>query len=237
VFNRTQIDRYTALTPRLRFADGDAAAAGGTDDTTSGADASAADATSTNTAGTATGDASSSSDTASKWDGKIESLDPAAQKIITDLRKEAADNRVKASTAETRTKAILKAAGIETEEEDPAALLTQSQAAAASAKRELAVFKAASNLADPVKLLDRTSFMTSIAGIDPTDGPAIKAAIEAAVAADSTLKAARAAGASAVDTAGGTGETGQITEAQLAQMTPEEIVEAQKKGLLRNLLS
>lgn len=170
------------------------------------------------------------------WDGKIESLHPDAQKIITDLRKEAGDNRVKATTAEQRTQAILKAAGIVPEEKDPAALLTAAQATAAQSARELAIYKAAGTIANPLALLDSTSFLASVSGIDPADGPAITAAITAAVAANPNLKAARAAGASAVETPGGTGEVGQITEAQLAQMTPEQISDAFDKGLLKNLL-
>jgi hypothetical protein len=171
------------------------------------------------------------------WDGKIESLHPDAQKIITDLRKENGDRRVALTAAETRTQAILTAAGIKTDEADPVEVAKTATAAASKATRELAVFKAASAAgADPTKLLDRTSFTASIAGIDPSDGPAIKAAIDAAVAADASLKAARAAGASSIDNPGGTGEVGQITEAQLAQMTPEQISDAFDKGLLKNLL-
>lgn len=171
------------------------------------------------------------------WDGKIESLHPDAQKIITDLRKEAGDNRVKATSADSKLQAVLKAAGIATNEEDPIEVAATSRAERDAAKRELAVYKSAATAgADPSKLLDRASFLTSIQGIDPTDGPALLAAINAAVTADNTLKAARAAGASAVETSGGTGEIGQITEAQLAQMTPEQINDALEKGQLKHLL-
>lgn len=170
------------------------------------------------------------------WDGKIESLDPAAQKIITDLRKEAGDNRVKAKTESDRVEAILKAAGIKTDEADPVEVAAKSTADALAARRELAVFKAAAaSGADPSKLLDRTSFTSSIAGIDPSDGPALTAAIQAAVAADNSLKAVLAASASGSEL-GGTGETGQITEAQLAQMKPEQIDKALKEGKLAHLL-
>lgn len=168
---------------------------------------------------------------------KVEDLPAWAQKIITDTRKEAGDYRAAKNAETERVNAILKAAGIETEEPDPATLLTQSQTEAAAAKRELAVFKAAAAAgADPVKLLDRNSFTSTIKDIDPSDGDALKAAITAAVEADNTLKAVRAAGASGVEQTGGTGELGQTTEAQLAQMTPEQIVEAQEKGLLKGLL-
>ena len=168
---------------------------------------------------------------------RVEDLPTWAQKIIADTRKEAADNRGAKNAETERVNAILKAAGIKTDEPDPAELLKQSQAESSAAKRELAVFKSASAAgADPVKLLDRASFLTSIASVDPTDGPAITTAIEAALAADPSLKAVRAAGASGIEQTGGTGEQGQISEAQLAQMTPEQVVEAQEKGLLKSLL-
>lgn len=229
MFNRTMLDNYKNL--RLRFADGENGAGGESTDT-SATDTKAEGKTESTDSATR----SQTSDAPPAWDGKIESLDPAAQKIISDLRKEAGDNRVKATAAETRTQAILKAAGLAPEEKDPAALLTAAQQTATNAARELAVYKAAGNIANPDKLLDSTKFLTSIKGIDPSDGPAIKAAIDAAVAADASLKAARAAGASSVDTSGGTGETGQITEAQLAQMTPEQIDKAYREGKLKHLL-
>jgi len=174
--------------------------------------------------------------------GKVEELPEWAQKLIADTRKEAGDNRVAKTAAETKAQSILdaiaKATGtaVETDPAKLAADLTAAQQTAATAARELAVYKAASNLADPVKLLDRTSFTTAIAGIDPTDGAALKAAIEAVVAADDTLKPARAAGASGLDITGGSGVAGQITEEQLKSMTPEQIVDAQSKGLLKSLL-
>jgi hypothetical protein len=180
--------------------------------------------------------ASATPGTPTAWDGKIESLDAGVQKIIGDLRKENGDRRVALTASESRTAAILAAAGIKTEEADPAALLAAAQKTASDSARELAVYKAAGNLADPVKLLDRTSFTASIAGIDPSDGPALLAAINAAVAADNTLKATRAVGASGIELTGGTGEQGQITDAQLAQMTPEQIADAYTKGLLKTLL-
>jgi hypothetical protein len=187
--------------------------------------------------------ASATPGTPAAWDGKIESLDAGVQKIIGDLRKENGDRRVALTASETRTAAILAAAGIKTDETDPVKLLetrtaerdTLATSGAASA-RELAIYKAAGTLADPSKLLDSNAFLTSVAGIDPADGPAIIAAITAAVTANPNLKAARAAGASGIDLSGGTGEQGQITDAQLAQMTPEQIADAYTKGLLKTLL-
>lgn len=176
----------------------------------------------------------------------VEDLPEWAQKVIRDARKEAGDHRTAAKTAADQaqkdlSEKIAVALGLKPDAAtDPAALtasLQKEQAERLKAARELAVFKASATAgADPSKLLDRASFLTSIAGIDPSDSAAIKTAIEAAVAADQTLKAARAAGASTVETPGGTGEQGQITEAQLAQMTPEQIAAAYEKGQLKGLL-
>jgi hypothetical protein len=176
----------------------------------------------------------------------VDQLPAWAQKIIRDTRKEAGDFRTAKTAAETQAQSILaavaKAAGIEVpgDKPDPAKLtadLTTAQQAQADTARQLAIYKAATAAgADPAKLLDSNSFMTSVQGLDPTDGDAVAAAITAAVTANQSLKAARAAGASGIEQTGGTGEQGQITEQQLKTMTPNQIVEAQSKGLLRNLL-
>jgi alkylhydroperoxidase family enzyme len=216
----------------IRFADegGDGTGAGA-------ADAAAAHATADAAAAAVGGG------TPSAWDGKIESLDPGVQKIIGDLRKENGDRRVALTASEQRTTAILAAAGI-TSDADPveAAKTAATERDTATAKalasaRELAIYKAAGAAgADPAKLLDSNTFTASVSGIDPTDGPAVLAAITAALATNPNLKAARAAGASSVDNPGGTGETGQITEAQLAQMTAEQISTAYDKGQLSHLI-
>jgi hypothetical protein len=173
------------------------------------------------------------------WDGKVESLPPGAQKLINDLRKADGDERVAKKTLDSILKALNPDAPDDAKP-DPAVLasqLTTAQQEAADRARELAIYKAASaHGADPAKLLDSNSFMTSVKGLDPADGDAVADAIKAAVTANQSLKAARAAGASGVELSGGTGEQGQITEQQLKTMTPEQIVEAQAKGLLRNLL-
>lgn len=178
----------------------------------------------------------------------VDQLPAWAQKLIKDTRKEAGDNRTKATAAEQQAQGILaavaKAAGIEVPGDtppDPAQLakdLAAERDAKAATARELAIFKAASTAgADPAKLLDSRSFMTSVQGLDPSDGTAVAAAIKAAVDANASLKAARAAGTSGIQQTAGNGELGQITEQQLQKMSPEQIVEAQAKGLLRNLMS
>lgn len=180
----------------------------------------------------------------------VESVDqlPAwAQKLITDTRKEAGDYRTKAQTAADNaqkelTDKLAVALGLKPDAaSDPAALtasLTEAQSKASQSARELAIFKAAAATgADPSRLLDSNSFMSSVAGLDPADGAAISAAISAALSANPLLKAVQAAAASGTEL-GGSGESGQLTEEQFARIKndPEAIVAAQKAGLLRNIL-
>jgi alkylhydroperoxidase family enzyme len=236
VFKRINLDRYSALTPRLRFVEGDAGAAG-----------DAAGATGSDTGATATGATDASAGTvATATAEKVEDLPSWAQKIITDTRKEAGDYRTAAKTAADNaqkelTDKLAVALGLKPDASlDPAALtasLTEAQSKATRSARELAIFKAAAATgADPSRLLDSNSFMSSVSGLDPADGAAVTAAITAAVAANPNLKAVLAAAASGTEL-GGTGETGQITEAQLAQMSPEEKVTALKAGKLQHLLT
>jgi len=172
--------------------------------------------------------------------------DPAAARAeIEKLRKQNGDDRMNAKkqAADEARNELLQKLGLTKDGEpapDPAKLaadLAAEREAKAATARELAIFKAAGAAgADPAKLLDSNSFLTSVKGLDPADGNAIAAAITAAVTANQSLKAARAAGASGIEQTGGTGEQGQITEQQLKTMTPDQIVAAQAKGLLRNLL-
>lgn len=198
------------------------------------------EATSTAATQTATAEAAAASPAPAVWD------DPAAARAeIEKLRKQNGDERINAkqAAAEEARQELLQKLGLTKDGEpapDPAKLaadLAAEREAKLATARELAIFKAASaHGADPAKLLDSNSFMTSVKGLDPTDGDAVAEAIKAAVTANQSLKTARAAGASGVELSGGTGEQGQITEQQLKTMTPEQIVAAQAKGLLRNLL-
>lgn len=168
------------------------------------------------------------------------------QKELAKVRQEAASHRVAAkSAAEQATKDLTDklavALGLKPDAAtDPAALTAQiaeAQTNAAKAARELAIFKAASTAgADPNRLLDSNSFMSSVAGLDPADGAAITAAINAAIAANPILKAVQAAAASGSEL-GGSGETGQITEQQFAAMTPEQKNAAFREGKLAHLLA
>lgn len=241
MFNRlTQSLPFHML--RLRFDEGAAEGGGTATGTATPADAAAQ----TAAAQAATGTTSTA---ATSVPEKVEDLPAWAQKLITDTRSEAAQHRTAAKTAATQaqqelTDKLAVALGIKPDAAtDPAALTAlaeKAQADARTASIKLAVYQAAgAHQGNPDALLDSNTFLAKVNSLDPTAADfstQVSEAIKAAVAANSSLKAARAAGASTVDTAGGPGETGQITEAQLAQMSPEEIVDAQKKGLLKNLL-
>lgn len=87
-----------------------------------------------------------------------------------------------------------------------AAQVSESQAAAQEAARELAVYKAARGAnADPDKLLDSRSFLASIKDVDPADQAAVKAAVEDAVKANQSFALGRVSSASTADTASGPG--------------------------------
>lgn len=167
--------------------------------------------------------------TTGAWDGKVESLDPAVQKMITDLRGEAAASRTNAkATAAQEAEAALaqkigQALGLVKDGDDapkPEELTAQvatSQAAARAAQVELAVYKAAAAAnADPQALLDSRSFLDAVKDADPADATAITAAITKAITDNPRLKATQAAARSGGDLAGGTGEGRSKTPMSLA---------------------
>jgi hypothetical protein len=180
--------------------------------------------------------------------------DPAAAEAeIKRLRAENAKDRTaaKAQAAEDAKKeyaqAIAKALGlVEDDANDPAKLtesLTTSQAEAKQARVELAVFRSAAAAGgDPAALLDSSSFLASLAAVDPSDSAAVTAAIQAAVAANPRLGAAPAGpqppapnpaqGASA----SGAPTVGQLTREQLVGMSPEAIEKARTEGRLNAVL-
>jgi hypothetical protein len=112
----------------------------------------------------------------------VKDFPAAAQKMIRELRKEAADNRTKATAAEESSKQQLEKLAIalgfkKGEEVDPAKLQEQLTADVAKAngerdeaRLELAVFKAADkNGADPSALLDSREFLKDVGELDATD--------------------------------------------------------------------
>lgn len=110
---------------------------------------------------------------------------------------EAKEAKAKAATAAETARAELaqsigKALGLVKDDPiDPAKLteeLTAEKTAAQHARVELAVFKAAGAVnGDPAALLDSTSFLKSLDGIDPTDTAAVQAAIQTAITANPRL--------------------------------------------------
>lgn len=181
----------------------------------------------------------------------VASLPDWAQKIIRDTRAEAANHRTKATTAaQDAEKAfadrIAIAAGLKPDAAaDPAALtqqLTSAQKAARDASVQLAIFKAAGkHQANPDALLDSNTFLANVNALDPSssDFPTqVSEAIKAAVTQNPTaFRIAQAAGASAADHAGGSGESAQITESQLASASPEQIDAWHRAGRLDHLLN
>lgn len=185
-----------------------------------------------------------SESTATPWD------DPkAAQAEIERLRRENAKDRTNAkqqaadAAKQELTQSLAKALGLVEDTTDPAELtkqLTTSQADAKQARVELAVFRSAAAAGgDPAALLDSTSFLASLAGIDTSDGSAVADAIAKAVEANPRLGVAPAAPkAPEPNPAQGAsgGAAGQLTEVDLERMTPEQVVKARKEGRLNNLM-
>ena len=141
------------------------------------------------------------------------------RKMVKDLRKEAAKDRVagKEKAAEEARRAVLdeisKALGLSKSDEAPeltaeqlTAKLTESKAAERASALELAVYKAAGDLADPARLLDSQSFHTALKDVDLTDGEAVKNAITAFTKDHPHFAKTQAvSGASAIDKPAGSG--------------------------------
>ena len=168
----------------------------------------------------------------------VDDLPEWAQREIRNLRGESAQQRTARQQAEQaaqekadeRTRAILKAAGIETgDDEDPEKAAEKDRQAreaaeseARAARVELAVFKAAPGKnADPAALLDSRSFLDRIKDLDPTDGDALAAAIGEAVEDNPRLATVQAAARSSADFTGGSGD-GAITQEKFDAMTMQQ---------------
>jgi hypothetical protein len=170
--------------------------------------------------------------------------------MVGDLRQEAAGHRTRASEATKAQQATLQgiaqALGLTPQgTPDPAAVteqLAQAQAAHRQQLVENAVLRASGRLgANPDALLDSRSFAAQLGQLDPAAsdfGTALEAAIKAATAANPAYNAAPPAPARGGADLSGSGTNGpkQVTEDELATMTPEQIVQAQEEGRLRALL-
>lgn len=181
-----------------------------------------------------------------------------AQAEIERLRKENAKDRTvaKAQAADDARKELANTIGkalglVEDETIDPAKLtesLTASQAEAKQARVELAVFRnAATAGGDPAALLDSSSFLASLAAVDPSDSAAVSAAIATAIAANPRLGAApadpKAPAPNPAQGASATGSTAvtQLTKADVERMSAAgqhaQIEQARQEGRLADLLS
>lgn len=185
----------------------------------------------------------------------VASLPEWTQKLIKDLRTEAATNRTKATTeAQSRQEtmdAIAKALGLKGDDDPAKAAQTaaeEREAAKAVAKNlavENAVLRmAAKQGANPDALTDSRSFMRQLEAIDPADAEfaaKVEEAIKAAVIANPALKSAAPAPAAPARSGGPVGGgvpiPGQWTEEDLVGKTPDEIAKAKADGLLKTLLS
>lgn len=141
------------------------------------------------------------------------------RKMIKDLRKEAAKDRVagKEKAADEARRAVLdeisKALGLSKSDEAPeltveqlTAELAESKAAGHASALELAVYKAAGDLADPARLLDSQSFHTALKDVDLADAEAVKNAITAFTKDHPHVAKTQAvSGASAIDKPAGSG--------------------------------
>ena len=141
------------------------------------------------------------------------------RKMIKDLRKEAAKDRVagKEKAADEARRAVLdeisKALGLSKSDEAPeltaeqlTAKLTESKAAGHASALELAVYKAAGDLADPARLLDSQSFHAAVKDVDLADAEAVKNAITAFTKDHPHFAKTQAvSGASAIDKPAGSG--------------------------------
>lgn len=141
------------------------------------------------------------------------------RKMVKDLRKEAAKDRVagKEKAADEARRAVLdeisKALGLTKTDEAPeltveqlTAELAESKAAGHASALELAVYKAAGDLADPARLLDSQSFHAAVKDVDLADAEAVKNAITAFTKDHPHFAKTQAvSGASAIDKPAGSG--------------------------------
>lgn len=141
------------------------------------------------------------------------------RKMVKDLRKEAAKDRVagKEKAADEARRAVLdeisKALGLSKSDEAPeltveqlTAELAESKVAGHASALELAVYKAAGDLADPARLLDSQSFHAAVKDVDLADAEAVKNAITAFTKDHPHFAKTQAvSGASAIDKPAGSG--------------------------------
>lgn len=243
---RTQAVRgtYPTTRPRLRFFSQPAAEAtpGLADGAPDGGAAQAAAPTPADVAARAAAANAAAVTPVTGWDGKVDSLDPAVQKIISDLRAENASARTeaKANAADEARASVVKefgkVLGLVKDEDDPkdldkdavAQAVAAAKAEAKQAQQELAIFRTAQAVgADPAALLDSRAFLDTVKDIDPADEAAVKAAVQAAVTSNPRLAATPVVARSGGDLSGRSGESG-------TRSTPKSLAEALENAYGRN---
>jgi hypothetical protein len=158
-----------------------------------------------------------------EWDGKVETLPPAAQKIIADLRKEDGDERMAAKTLAAIQKALNPDA--KGDEKPTAEALTTALAAKDETIRTLrverALDKAAAAQDADADLLDAVlARKGSLKELDPSAKDftsKLDALVKAELDANPKLKLVRAASASSANFSGGSAE-GAVTQEQFNKM-------------------
>lgn len=148
-------------------------------------------------------------------EGKVEDLPKWAQDLISQIRNEAATNRVKGkqaadAAAEQAKQSVIqeigKALGLVKDDDDKSVDAAKVQSELVESQRELAIYRMAPQDVKVQALLDSRSFMASIKDIDPGDSAALKAAIDEAVSKNPAFKATQVVTKSGGDLGGGSGE-------------------------------
>ncbi|MGA5272286.1 hypothetical protein ACPCKL_00525 [Streptomyces cellulosae] len=187
---------------------------------------------------------------APKFEGEY---DPAkAARLVENLRTQVDEEKTKRTALETQFSEFMGKFGqlfgggeekkLTPEQIAQKAQESDQQARAATVK--LAVFQTAGKHgADPEALLDSASFERAINKLDPTAdtfAANVEAAIKKAVENNPRLKAQGAPPVPAkggVDMAGGTSGKRQLTAAEVAKLSPDELVKAREDGLLKDYLA
>lgn len=172
---------------------------------------------------------------------------------VKQLRDEAAKHRTTAAATKAEQDKLAKILAdigkalnpdAEGEQADPAKLtqqLAEREQALTRERVENAAYRAAARAgANPDALLDSRAFLTAVHKLDPTADTFtadLESAIKTAVETNPQLKATGQVPARSVtDTTATRDTTGQLTRADLAGMTPEQIQEARIAGRLTSLL-
>jgi hypothetical protein len=183
----------------------------------------------------------------------VDQLPEFAQKLIRDLRSESATYRTKnkeqAEAQQASLDAIAKALGLKGDDDPAKAAQTAAEERDAARKQAqdatttLAVYRmAAKQGVNAESLTDSRAFMRQLDAIDPADAEfaaKVEAAIQTAVEANPLLKTMPSAppARSGGPVGGGAAVPGQVSDEEVASMSPAEIAKALEEGRLASVLS